>query len=638
MALFPQGLSAIDARCTPGERRVLQQLRRCLEDDHLVWHDIAIGPRARQPDFAVLSPRWGLLLLEVKDWKRTSLVGGTPDAVELDTAQGRKTVAHPLRQVRDVAMELVSAMQADPALVHGPGAFQGKLLFPYGWGVAMAGLRGKDVKGSDFATLFPESRTLLREDLDEGVEPAAFQRRLWGMFIVSYPHTLTLPQRDRIRWHLFPEVRLGTQTALDFGAERDTAAPPLPDLMQVMDLQQEQIARTLGEGHRVIHGAAGSGKTMILIFRAQHLAQAARPEQPALVLCFNRVLADRIEHQLRCRGVDERVQVRTFHAWCQDMVRSYSLDVPGGERGALRGDAYFKALADTVERAVERGRVPGGQYTAILIDEAHDFDDAWLRIATRMVSPTTQSLLVLYDDAQSIYQGRRRKFNFASVGIEARGRTSVLRLNYRNTREVMALAVNCAHSLLHADDGLPAGDDEMPLVQPATAGRRGPLPVLIVARGEADEARLVAERIATLVADGVVPNDIAVLARGKRLLAPVARALAAQGVAMQSMHDEAFRRFDWAAQAVRGLTLHSAKGLEFAHVFVIGLHVLPFANESMADAVRLLYVGMTRATQALVLSAQREVELVRRVRQSLAEVALDAGDRPAPQPRRGPSS
>jgi hypothetical protein len=111
MALFPQGLSAIDARCTPGERRVLQQLRRCLEDDHLVWHDIAIGPRARQPDFAVLSPRWGLLLLEVKDWKRTSLVGGTPDAVELDTAQGRKTVAHPLRQVRDVAMELVSAMQ-----------------------------------------------------------------------------------------------------------------------------------------------------------------------------------------------------------------------------------------------------------------------------------------------------------------------------------------------------------------------------------------------------------------------------------------------------------------------------------------------------------------------------------------------
>jgi AAA domain/Nuclease-related domain/UvrD-like helicase C-terminal domain len=628
VALFPQGLTAIDARCTPGERRVLHQLKRCLEDDHLVWHDIAIGPRARQPDFAILSPRWGLLLLEVKDWKRASLVGGTPNAIELDTAHGRKTVAHPLRQVRDVAMELVGTMQADPALVHGPGPFQGKLLFPYGWGVAMAGLRGKEVAGSDFAALFPPARTLLREDLDDTLEPALFQRRLWGMVVVSYPHTLSLPQRDRIRWHLFPEVRLGTQTALDFGSAAGSPAPPLPDLMQVMDLQQEQIARSLGEGHRVIHGAAGSGKTMILIFRAQHLAQAARPEQPALVLCFNRTLADRIEHQLRSRGVDERVQVRTFHAWCQDMVRSYGLDVPGGERGAVRGDAYFRALADTVDLAVERGRVPGGQYTAILIDEAHDFDDAWLRIATRMVSPTSNSLLVLYDDAQSIYQGRRRKFNFASVGIEARGRTSILRLNYRNTREVMALAVNCAHSLLHADDGLPApngsDDDNLPLVQPTTAGRQGPLPVLIEARGEAEEARLVADRIAALAAEGVALNDIAVLARGKRLLAPLARELGARAVAMQSMHDEAFRRFDWQAQAVRGLTLHSAKGLEFAHVFVVGLHVLPFADESMADAVRLLYVGMTRATQALVLSAQRDSELVRRVRVALAEVSRQA--------------
>jgi superfamily I DNA/RNA helicase len=109
---------------------------------------------------------------------------------------------------------------------------------------------------------------------------------------------------------------------------RGAPAPLLPDLMQVMDLQQEQIARTLGEGHRVIHGVAGSGKTMILIYRAQQLAAAARPDQPILVLCFNRALADRIDAPLRQRGVDERVQVRTFHSWCQDLVNSYQLYVP----------------------------------------------------------------------------------------------------------------------------------------------------------------------------------------------------------------------------------------------------------------------------------------------------------------------
>ena len=106
MAVFPQGLSSIDARCNAGERRVLHQIKRCLEDDYLVWHDIAIGPRARQPDFVILSPRWGVLLLEVKDWRRSTLGPGTRDAIELNTPRGKVTVAHPLRQARDYAMEL----------------------------------------------------------------------------------------------------------------------------------------------------------------------------------------------------------------------------------------------------------------------------------------------------------------------------------------------------------------------------------------------------------------------------------------------------------------------------------------------------------------------------------------------------
>ena len=635
MAVFPQGLSQVDARCNAGERRVLHQLKRCLEDDYLVWHDIPIGPRARQPDFVVLSPRWGVLLLEVKDWQRSTLVGGNRDAVEVQTAGGRVTQAHPLRQARDYAMELVRLMQADPALVHGDGPFQGRLLFPYGWGVVCSRLRRGDVEGSDFDTLFPPERTLLRDDLDDSVEPAALQRRLWGLFTVSYPHTLSLPQRDRIRWHLFPELRLAQQTSLDFGAaeagQPTPPSPPLPDLLAVMDLQQEQVARTLGEGHRVIHGAAGSGKTMILVFRAQFLVAAARPEQPILVLCFNRTLADRIDNLLRQRGVDERVQVRTFHGWCQDLARSYQLGPPA----ALKGDAYFQALAASVEHAVETGRVPGGQYSALLIDEAHDFEDAWLRIATRMVSPATRSLLVLYDDAQSIYQARRRKFNFASVGIEARGRTSILRLNYRNTAEVMALAVRVARQLLDDGAGKTDGkggidtddthDDRLPLVQPASAGRRGALPVLLGARSEAEEAELLADRIAALLAEGATPDDIAVLARAKWQLREVERVLTQRGLPLQSMQQQAFRRFDWQRPSIKLLTLHSAKGLEFAHVFVAGLQALPMGGESVDDAARLLYVAMTRATRSLVLSAVQSASggsaLVRRVRTALDEVA-----------------
>jgi hypothetical protein len=615
VAVFPQGLSHVDARCNPGERRVLQQLKRCLEDDYLVWHDIPIGPRARQPDFVILSPRWGVLLLEVKDWRRATLAAATRDVVELDTARGRVAHAHPLRQARDCMMELVDLMQADPALVHAGGAFAGRLLFPYGWGVVFSGVRRDEVQGSDWDEVFPAARTLLRDDLDPALDAAALQRRLWGMFTVHYPHTLTLPQRDRVRWHLFPDVRLSTQLPLALG-EDGGAAPVLPDLLQVMDLQQEQVARTLGEGHRVVHGAAGSGKTMILVFRAQFLAQAARPERPILVMCFNRTLATRIEALLRQRGVDERVQVRTFHSWCQDMVRSYHLSVPPD----LPRDEHYAALAHAVARAVDAGRVPGGQYSALLIDEAHDFQDDWLRMAARMVVPDKANLLVLYDDAQSIYQTRRRKFNFASVGIEARGRTSILRLNYRNTAEVLALAVHCAHELLEAGSTV-RGEDEPQLVPPASAGRRGPLPVLLRARHAQEEAAWLAERIVQAQRDGVALNDLAVLCRTRTQMTPIERALRQHGVAVQSMGAQAFRRFDWGEPSVKLLTLHSAKGLEFRCVFVAGLQAMPVRDEALEAATRLLYVAMTRATHELVLSAHGDSPLVQRVAASLQAVA-----------------
>ena len=612
MATFPQGLTNIDKRCAnAGERAVLHQLKRCLPDDHTVWHDIPIGPHARQPDFVVLSPRQGILILEVKHWKRSTLVQGTRDSIEIDTPRGRVTQPHPLRQARDYALELVDLMARDRALVRGDGPFQGKLLFPYGWGVVMSGLKRSEVEGTDFRPLFPSHQVLLADDLSEAVADTDFQNRLWGMFTVHYPHTLTLPQRDRIRWHLFPEVRVQQMPLLEDGSA--TPALELPDLMQVMDLQQEQIARTLGEGHRVVHGAAGTGKTMILVFRAQQLAAAARPDQPVLVLCFNRVLAQRIDVQMRQRGVDERVVVRTFHSWCQDLVRTYQLDLPQG----LTGEAYFRSLADTVCRAVDTGLVPAGQYLALLIDEAHDFEEAWLRMAARMVSPHTQALLVMYDDAQSIYQKSRSKFNFAKLGIHAKGRTSVLKLNYRNTAEVLALAMHCADRLLEERSG---DDDQVQTVHPASAGRRGPLPVLVQGHDPREEAELVAERVAQALADGRTPDDIAVLCRVKRRMDVIEGSLRRRGIAVQSMNTPGFRAFHWKRPAVKLLTLHSAKGLEFSLVVVAGLDEMPWHDQPLEDELRLLYVGMTRSTHTLVLSAAADSPMVQRVRNSLEAV------------------
>jgi superfamily I DNA/RNA helicase len=248
-----------------------------------------------------------------------------------------------------------------------------------------------------------------------------------------------------------------------------------------------------------------------------------------------------------------------------------------------------------------------------------------------MVSPQTQSLLVLYDDTQSIYQGKRRAFNFASVGVMAQGRTSILRMNYRNTAEVLALAMHCAHSLLEgAGDGQAAGsDDRVPQVLPTSAGRRGPLPVLIEARHAQEEAELLAERLAAAQAAGTPLDEMAVLCRTRAQLRPIERALQRRGLAVQSMAAQAFRHFDWQRPSVKLLTLHSAKGLEFACVAVAGLHMLPMRDEPLADAVRLLYVGMTRATHTLLLTAHGASPVVDRVREALARLAAQAaGDSP----------
>ncbi len=77
---------------------------------------------------------------------------------------------------------------------------------------------------------------------------------------------------------IFPEIRI-RQIALPLepksGVQEDR-------VLAVMDLHQEQVARSLGEGHRIIRGVAGSGKTLILAFRAEHLARAA--SKPVLIL------------------------------------------------------------------------------------------------------------------------------------------------------------------------------------------------------------------------------------------------------------------------------------------------------------------------------------------------------------------
>ena len=133
------------------------------------------------------------------------------------------------------------------------------------------------------------------------------------------------------------------------------------------------------------------------------------------------------------------VLVRHFHGWCKDLLQTYRIGLP--DRSRYSGSDYIEQLVQRVINAIVCGQILSGLYGAVMIDEGHDFEAAWLHLAAQMVSPETNSLLLLYDDAQSLYgKQQRRKFSFKSVGIQAQGRTTILKVNYRNPSEVLNLA------------------------------------------------------------------------------------------------------------------------------------------------------------------------------------------------------
>ena len=323
--------------------------------------------------------------------------------------------------------------------------------------------------------------------------------------------------------------------------------------------------------------------------------------------------------------MDERVVVRHFHGWCSDLVKTYHLQLPSD------GDIEpYQRQAVAVCRAIETGTVPSGQYAAILIDEGHDFDNAWLSVTAKMVDSANESLLVLYDDTQAIYKTSRRRTSFSSLGIKAVGRTNILKINYRNTAEVLLLAMRVTGGVMQADE---ATEDTVPVVLPKSGGRRGPLPVLIEAASAREEANRIGQEIATAIASGTSINDIAVFCRSRTEMQPIERALKHRGIAFETMPKH-FEGFNWAQDSVKIVTLHSCKGLEFPLAFVAGLQALPNRNEPEEDELRLLYVGMTRATERLVLSASGTSPIVDRVRTAMRELEVGLGAVPKTELRR----
>ncbi|NGA79519.1 3'-5' exonuclease, partial [Escherichia coli] len=242
---------------------------------------------------------------------------------------------------------------------------------------------------------------------------------------------------------------------------------------------------------------------------------------------------------------------------------------------------------------VNSGKITQTGYDAVLVDEGHDFDSRWLALIARLFDNASRSLLLMYDDAQSIYRRERAlNFSLASVGIQAQGRTSVLPVNYRNPKRILHFAYAFSREYFEKHQ-----NREIPLVQPQAGGEEGTEPEILRCASERDEARQVAdwlEKRHTLCGHW---SDMAVLCPAEFSVKQLKEVMTQRGIPFATCFDsEGKKAYSRRKDVVHLLTYQSSKGLEFPYVAVINASFVPSGVADESEVIPVLYVAFTRAT------------------------------------------
>ena len=320
-------------------------------------------------------------------------------------------------------------------------------------------------------------------------------------------------------------------------------------------------------------------------------------------------LRDEVTAVLKGRGIDTLEEYQTVErtgrrtAFTSAMrEQAWALREAWDERLAERSVEDFP---DVVRRArdlaCERSEP---RYRAAIVDESQDLTLVGLQFIQALVNgpgPDGQDgLFLVGDHAQKIYPGG---FTLAQAGVDVRGRSSVLRVNYRNTEPIIDAAMACAGAE-RVDDGEGGAGPRGAAAHNALRG--GPRPVLVRAADAAAQAAFVVDEVGRLTGGGDVgAGDIGVFAPDRNRVRNALQGLTAAGLRCQSLNQFDGRPND----AIKVDTFHRAKGLEFKVVFLLGTAAFPRARgakqtdaeyaEQRAMQISQLFVAMTRARDRL---------------------------------------
>lgn len=317
----------------------------------------------------------------------------------------------------------------------------------------------------------------------------------------------------------------------------------------------------------VVDATAGSGKTQLALGL---LVDAQRAGACALYLCFNRMLAD---HMATLAPAGCRVE--TFHQLCRDVAE---------EEGDFADFSRERELQRLQDVFVDRAQQLSGRYGLIIVDEAQDFEPAWMQALLQLGSAQCP-VYILRDEDQCLYD---------RAGFNLLGATQIRSSENFRTPRTLASMIN----LLHLT--------QAPVIA------RSPLPGQppeILTYPQGDESLALActmGALGGLLAKGYRPGQIAILSfvgQGRSALLhetdlagmPLRRFLGSY---------DAQGKAQWSQGKLLADTVYRFKGRSAPAVILTEVDFEELGEHER----RKLFVGITRARRTLVLVVSERAE------------------------------
>ena len=428
-----------------------------------------------------------------------------------------------------------------------------------------------------------------------------------------------------------------------------------------------------------VSGSAGTGKTIVALHRAAHLARR-HPEARVLLTTFSDTLASALQTKLRrLLGNEPRLAERIdVHSLSAIGLRLYRAQVGpgevashevvrellqeavksvGGHKFGLRFlsteweqvvDAWqlesWEAYRD-VARLGRKTRLPEARRTVLwsifervrdglkarklithaqlfsslavaisagrnvvfdfaIVDEAQDISVAHLRFFAALAGDRPNGLFFAGDLGQRIFQ---QPFSWKSLGVDIRGRSRTLRVNYRTSHQIRTKADRLLGPIVIDADG--NSEDRSDTVSVFN----GPAPTIRSFASEAEEIEAVGDWMIERAKSGVLPHEFGVFVRSVAQLDRARAAVTRAGVAYRILDE----RVETSTGQASISTMHFAKGLEFRAVVVMACddEIIPLQErietvgeesdlQEVYDTERhLLYVACTRARDHLLVTS-----------------------------------